>query len=94
MKDAMGKGWKWFVLHFQLEQAVPGILDWIQTNLNIKAAAERGEVEVMGSMWHQAINMDPLDWKAVQATQNKTLAPCTKYSPHLQTGSRLTRAHS
>ena len=83
LKDAMTKGWKWFVVHFQLEQAVPGILDWIQTNLNIKAAAERGEVEVMSSMWQQAITMDPLDWKVVQATQNKTLAPCTRYTPAL-----------
>ena len=83
LQHCMDNGWTWFILHYQLEEAVPGISDWVQTCLNIKAAAERSEVEVMISLWTEASSTDTPDWKSAQSKQAKTLAPSTKYLPAL-----------
>ena len=74
---ALQHGWTWKVDHWQLEEAVPKVLDFIQTSLNIEAKGERTEVEVVTSMWADASAMEDgggVDWKQVIETQKKRFA--------------------
>ena len=77
------EGLEWFVLHWQLEDIIPGFFDWAQKSLNAQAASDRGETEIMKELWESAVSMgypaSPVVWKDLEDTISQSLAPCTKY---------------
>ena len=80
--EALDLGLPYFMLHYQVDEAWPGIIDYIQKALNVVASTSRNEVEVLTDMWSHAQAMgEALDWSKVEEECKKTLAPCTKYLP-------------
>lgn len=82
-KEAVEKGLHWLVLHWQVEQAWPELVHFVQAALNTHAKGEQSEVEVMLDMSRMrehavAAGLDP-DWKAIQAAASHTLPACSSY---------------
>ena len=91
-KQAVFHEMKWLVLHHQIEQAFPGLIDFVQKALNVTAQNQRGESEVMRDMWTIAEAMeDNVDWSIVEDSAERSLAPCTKYLPAM---TKYLKAHS
>ena len=81
-KQAVFHEMKWLVLHHQIEQAFPGLIDFVQKALNVTAQNQRSESEVMRDMWTIAEAMeDNVDWSIVEDSAERSLAPRTKYLP-------------
>ena len=88
---ALEEGLEYTFLHWQIEQAFPGVLDWVQTGKNVEAKGGMTEPEILVKMWAEALADDSLNWPKYEESVNKTLAPCTKYTPAL---SQFLQTHS
>ena len=90
MAEALAKGLRWTVFHWQVEQAFPGFSQFVQKALNVEAKALRGEMEVFLEMWTQATTSAEaeVNWEEIENLVGKALSPCTSYihtmSKHLQ----------
>lgn len=77
------KGLKWLVFHWQLEDALPGIWEWVQRALNAVASCERGEIEVMKEYWESACSSgwpgSAVDWRLLGDGVVSAQAPCVSY---------------
>ena len=76
----MKVGIKWLVLHWQLEQLVPGSCEFIQKALNVEARQQRSELEVALDMWANAKRDGeggkPVNWDAIAEKAGKALCVC------------------
>ena len=82
-REAVQKGLKWYVMHWQCAFAWPKLPSFIQSALNTEARGMQSEVEIMLHMHEQmqdslANGKDP-DWKAIQAAAGNSLPPCAPY---------------
>ena len=82
-REAVQKGLKWYVVHWQCAFAWPKLPSFIQSALNTEARGMQSEVEIMLHMHEQmqdslAHGKDP-DWKAIQAAAGNSLPPCAPY---------------
>ena len=82
-KQGLEEGLEYTFLHYQTEQAWPGLMEFIQTALNVQAQGGRSEMEGITKMWGQAValGVGGCDWSRIEADAAKTLSPWTKYSP-------------
>ena len=82
-KEALEKGLKWTVLHWQAPHVWPELLPLVQAALNVQAHGKITEVEVMLGMHRQAAKAEIAgfepDWKAVQKAAAQNLPTCAMY---------------
>ena len=82
-KEALEKGLKWTVLHWQAPHVWPELLPLVQAALNVQAHGDITEVEVMLGMHRQAAEAEMAgkqpDWKAVQKAAAQNLPTCATY---------------
>ena len=82
-KEALEKGLKWTVLHWQAPYVWPELLPLVQAALNVQAHGDITEVEVMLGMHRQAAEAEQAakqpDWKAVQKAAAQNLPTCASY---------------
>ena len=82
-KEAVEKGLKWTVLHWQVPYVWPELLPLVQAALNVQAHGAITEVEVMLGMHADAALAEAAgkqpDWKAVQKAAAQNLPSCASY---------------
>jgi hypothetical protein len=82
-RDAVEKGLRWFVLHWQVPMVWPDLVHFVQSALNTVARNEQSEVEVMLDIQEMVraslrAGKDP-DWVAIQTSATFSMPPCSPY---------------
>ena len=86
-KEALDKGLRWLILHWQCQTVWPKLGQFVQQALNTEARGVQTEIEVMLSMhegYSQAVqsNEEP-DWDGIQKAACFSLPPCATYADAL-----------
>ena len=63
----------------RVEEAVPQLVDFVQSALNITAHNDQSEIEVLLAMVNQKISVEKPDWNAIASAAEHQQGPCTRY---------------
>lgn len=82
-REALEKGLKWLVIHWQAPQVWPELPHFVQSALNTHSSTQQSEVEVMLGMHQlhtQAVALQrEADWSHIQEVACYSMPPCAPY---------------